>query len=184
MNKSWRKSNKNKVQDDQRQRSRKERNLEDCVAAVVVNISKTVHAVEASNNSSYEDGDFFIGVVNEVSDTNDEISLQLLIEGSDSIKAKLDTGAQVNVMPVHVYNSLKTKSKVLQPTKVKLIAYGGNRIGQGCLSHEYHIQLKPGVKPVVHGARKTPVSLRDKVKHELERMEKLNILRRVDEPTA
>jgi hypothetical protein len=41
---------------------------------------------------------------------------------------KLDTGAQVNVMPVKVYNSLKTKSKVLQPTKVKLTAYGGNRI--------------------------------------------------------
>ena len=55
--------------------------------------------------------------------------------------------------------------------------------GQGCLSHEYHIQLKPGVKPVVHAARKIPVSLRDKVKREIERMEKLNIIRRVDEPT-
>jgi hypothetical protein len=35
----------------------------------------------------------------------------------------------------------------------------------------------------VHAARKTPVSLRDKVKRELERMEKLKIIRRVDEPT-
>ena len=41
--------------------------------------SKTVHEVESSNNSSYEDGDIFIGVVNEVSDTNDEISVQLLV---------------------------------------------------------------------------------------------------------
>ena len=90
--------------------------------------SKTVHEVEALNNSSYEDGDFFIGVVNDVSDINDEISVQLLVEESDSIKVKLDTGAQVNVMSVQVYNSLKTKSKVLQPTKVKLTAYGGNRI--------------------------------------------------------
>ncbi len=40
----------------------------------------------------------------------------------------VDTWAQVNVMPVKVYNSLKTKSKVLQPTKVKLNVYGGNRI--------------------------------------------------------
>jgi hypothetical protein len=31
-------------------------------------------------------------------------------------------------MPVQVYNSLKTKSEVLQPNKVKLTAYGGNRI--------------------------------------------------------
>ena len=48
--------------------------------------SKTVHEVEALNNSSYEDGDFFIGVVNDVSDINDEISVQLLVEESDSSK--------------------------------------------------------------------------------------------------
>jgi hypothetical protein len=45
--------------------------------------------------------------------------VQLLVEESDSIKVELDTGAQVNVMSVQAYNSLKTKSKVLQPTKVK-----------------------------------------------------------------
>ena len=65
--------------------------------------SKTVHEVEALNNSSYEDGDFFIGVVNDVSDINDEISVQLLVEESDSVKVKLDTGAQVNVMPVYKF---------------------------------------------------------------------------------
>ena len=48
--------------------------------------SKTVHEVEALNNSSYEDGDFFIGVVNDVSDINDEISVQLLVEENDSSK--------------------------------------------------------------------------------------------------
>ena len=55
--------------------------------------------------------------------------------------------------------------------------------GQGCLSREYNIQLHPEVKPVVHAARKVPVSLRDKVKNELDRMEKLNIIRKVDKPT-
>ena len=38
MNKSWRKSSKDKVQDDQGQRSRKERESGRCVAAVVVNM--------------------------------------------------------------------------------------------------------------------------------------------------
>ena len=64
--------------------------------------------------------------------------------------------------------------------------------GHGCLSHEYHIQLKPGVKPVVHAARKIPVSSRDKIeKMQMEnekgkvkmQMVRLNIIRRVDEPT-
>ena len=87
--------------------------------------SKTVHEVEALNNSSYEDGDFFIVVVKDVSDINDEISVQLLVEESDSVKVKLDTGAQVNVMSAQAYISLKTKSKVLQPTKVKLTACEG-----------------------------------------------------------
>jgi hypothetical protein len=104
MNKSWRKSSKDKVQDDQGRRSRKERESgrlcsccgrkhvgkQVCPAKVCFKWkkfnhysrmcrSKTVHEVEASNNSSYEDGDIFIGVVNEVSDTNDEISVQLLV---------------------------------------------------------------------------------------------------------
>ena len=50
-------------------------------------------------------------------------------------------------------------------------------------SGEYSIQLKPEVQPVVHAARKMPVALREKVKAELDRMEKLNIITKVDEPT-
>jgi hypothetical protein len=109
INKSWCKSSKDKVQDDQGQRSQKERESgrlcsccgrkhvgkQVCPAKGKVCFkckqfnhysqicrSKTVHEVEASNNSSYKDGDFFIEVVNGVSDTNDEISVQLLVEGS------------------------------------------------------------------------------------------------------
>ena len=216
--------------------------------------SKTVHEVEVPDDLNCEDGDFFIGVVNDVNQGKDEISVNLLIEDSNTIKVKLDTGVQVNVMPVQVYNSINTnKSKVLQPTKVKLTAYGGNNIpvigscqlkckyktdahnlqfyvvdanaptalglkacqalslikvvmtvdkpdemtkiheqieefsdvfsGQGCLSQEYDIQVKSDIKPVVHAARKLPVSMKEKVKKELDRVEKLKIIRRVDEPT-
>ena len=55
--------------------------------------------------------------------------------------------------------------------------------GQGCISEEHTIQLKPEVEPVVHAARKIPVALRKKVKNELDRMEKLKIIAKVDEPT-
>ena len=117
MNKSWHKSN-TTTPDDQGQRSRKERESgrlcswcgrkhvgkQVCPAKGKVCFkckkfnhysqmcrSKTVHEVETSNKLSYEDGDFFIGVVNEVSDTKGEISVQLLVEGSDSIKVKLQS---------------------------------------------------------------------------------------------
>ena len=56
-------------------------------------------------------------------------------------------------------------------------------IGQGCVSEEYSIQLNPEVQPVVHAARKIPVALREKVKAELDRMEKLNVISKVEEPT-
>ena len=82
--------------------------------------SKTVHEVEVSDDLNCENGDFFIGVVDDVNRGKDEISVNLLTEDSNTIKVKLDTGAQVNIMLVQVYNSIKTnKSKVLQPTKVK-----------------------------------------------------------------
>ena len=47
----------------------------------------------------------------------------------------------------------------------------------------YTMQLKPEVQQVVHAARKVTVALREKVKAELDRMEKLNVISKVDEPT-
>ena len=47
----------------------------------------------------------------------------------------------------------------------------------------YTMQLKPEVQPVVHAARKVTVALREKVKAELDRMEKLKVISKVDEPT-
>ena len=68
------------------------------------------------------DEDFFIGVIDDNSSgIKDEISVNLFVEDSDSIKVKLDTGAQV--MLAEVYKSIKSKSKVLQPTKLRLTAY-------------------------------------------------------------
>ena len=44
--------------------------------------------------------------------------------------------------------------------------------------------MKPEVQPVVHAARKVTVAIREKVKAELERVEKLNVISKVDEPTT
>ena len=47
----------------------------------------------------------------------------------------------------------------------------------------YTMQLKPEVQPVVHAARKVTVAIREKVRAELDRMEKLNVISKEDEPT-
>ena len=53
----------------------------------------------------------------------------------------------------------------------------------GCLEGECHIVVDPDVTPVVAAPRKVPFALRDPLKQELDRMEKLGVITKVDEPS-
>ena len=56
--------------------------------------------------------------------------------------------------------------------------------GLGCITDViYHIELNPGSKPVVHPPRKFPVTLHPKVLEELKRMEQLDVIEKINEPT-
>jgi len=55
--------------------------------------------------------------------------------------------------------------------------------GLGCLPGQHTIVVDKDVTPVVHACRKIPFALRDKVKAELDRMEQLGVICKVDEPT-
>ena len=56
--------------------------------------------------------------------------------------------------------------------------------GLGCISGvTHHIQTDPNHMPVVHPPRKVPVTIRPKVKAELQRMERLGVIERVQEAT-
>jgi len=53
----------------------------------------------------------------------------------------------------------------------------------GTLRGEYEIKIDASVTPVVHPPRRIPNMLRDKVKAELDRMERMDILTKVEHPT-
>ena len=53
----------------------------------------------------------------------------------------------------------------------------------GCISQPYDMKLVENSTPALHAPRRTPFTLADKVKNELHRMEKLNVLQKVDEAT-
>ena len=53
----------------------------------------------------------------------------------------------------------------------------------GILKTAYHIELKDGVTPVVVPPRKIPYALKDPLKKELDRMEKLGIIEKVEKST-
>ena len=62
--------------------------------------------------------------------------------------------------------------------------YADSPKGLGCLPGEYKIKLDPSVPPVVHTPRKVPVTLHERVKKELKRLEKDGVIKKEkEEPT-
>lgn len=55
--------------------------------------------------------------------------------------------------------------------------------GLGELKESYKIKLKEGVIPIAQPPRKIPIGLQGEVKKELDRMEKMQVIRKVTEPT-
>ena len=55
--------------------------------------------------------------------------------------------------------------------------------GLGKIEPEHHIKLKEDISPKVHPPRKKPASLREKVKEEMNNMEKTGVIKKIDEPT-
>ena len=54
----------------------------------------------------------------------------------------------------------------------------------GCMKNwTCEIRLKPESKPVVNPVRRIPFALKDAVTEELRRMERLKVIKQVDEPT-
>ena len=168
-----------------------------------------------------------------------------------TVNMKLDTGAQCNVLPYHVYKQISRKP--LKASKSRLVSYSGHRLntvgkvtllvstknkyiplefeivknksmpilglkaclelnlisrlyslnlnsktatteeildsysdvfeGLGCLPTEYKIRLDKNAKPVVNPPRKIPYALKNKVKNELSRLEKMRVIKKVTEPT-
>ena len=56
--------------------------------------------------------------------------------------------------------------------------------GLGCLDQPYHIKIDDTVQPIICSPRNIPVALRECVRDEIDRMEKLGVLKKVEEPTA
>ena len=56
--------------------------------------------------------------------------------------------------------------------------------GLGCITDaSYRIKVDENAQPIVHPPRKVPVTLRPKVQQELKRMEELDVIEKVEEPT-
>lgn len=202
-----------------------------------------VHTVAEEDDP--DPGTFFLDSVTVDAVSTDWIE-PLTINGS-IIPLKLDTGAQVNILPEKDFNTLKNRPK-LRPVKERLRAYGDGDIpvkgscllkvlhkgamyslyfyivygdtqpilgrtacenldlikrvysitgpyaalvneydrvfeGLGVLPGEHNIVLDETVTPVVHACRNVPFALHDQLKKQLDKMEQLNVIAKVNQPT-
>ena len=105
-----------------------------------------------------DEHDFVVDSVDE-SNNNDSWIVPLLVQNV-MIPMKLDTGSDVNILPLADFNSLKDRPKLRQTQQVKLTAYNGEDIhvkGQAVLAlkHRGHTQralfvICPGqVQPIL-----------------------------------
>ena len=224
---------------------------------------QTVHTVQPppDDSASYAGEDFFIDVVNSAVCATDQAFVHIRCHG-ETIKFKVDTGAQVNVLPKSVFDKLHVQQPLML-SKTTLHGYGGQSLntlgvcdlecthkgdrqllqfhvvdarappllglrtcvdmnlvqlvlsideqevgireydtsgndpainaliseyadifeGIGEFPGEHNISLQPGAEPAIHASRTVAVSIRDKVKAELDRMESHGIVTKVTKPT-
>ena len=80
-------------------------------------------------------------------------------------------------------NLIRRVMSVTPTTPDFMLEYDDVFGGIGLLSGEHHINLDPSVPAVVNPPRRIPFLLKDKVKNELDRMLRLGIISKVEEPT-
>ena len=218
------------------------------------NDGKDVKQIEKQSSDSSPSSDedvFFIKEISEIGEDNDQLediwNVDLDVCGT-MITFKIDTGAQVNVLPKSQYNKLLKRPKLLK-SSTKLKAYNGSSIpvagkcivtvthggkstsvlcvvaeidavpilglktsaslrliervmsvenlkvpayvseyadcfGElGTLPKMHHITIDQSVKPVVHAPRRIPVVIKEKLKTTIDKMERLNVIEKITEPT-
>ena len=94
----------------------------------------------------------------------------IVVENGPSLLG-CDTSERLNLVQ-RVYN-VNVKECVLQETNTIL----------NCLPFQHTIQLKADAVPVIHASRRVAATLREPLKKELSRMEKLGVIHKVDHPT-
>ena len=95
--------------------------------------SKPVHSVEDMGNNTHadegteyeENTEFFVDMVKRGENSPDTVFIKLKL-ANKSVSFKLDTGAEVNVMPMKVFKTFQQVE--LKPTEVRLTSYTGQQL--------------------------------------------------------
>ena len=91
---------------------------------------------------------------------------------------------QMNLVTVHQENIQQVTTDTQNLTLNQVIEEFGDVFkGQGCMEGKLHLEIDETVTPVINPPRRVPFALKDKLKSELDRLEGLQMIRKVKEPT-
>ena len=86
------------------------------------------NSCECNSSETETEGAHFIGSVHSSNSKDEAFATQLLGNQNCEVKFKLDTGAQVNVIPLKKFRQMNKKESNFNPTNTKLTGYGGMRL--------------------------------------------------------
>ena len=112
--------------------------------------------------------------------------LEFVVVDSDGAMPILgnQTMQQMDLIGVQQHNVLSVNaSQTCFTTEQLLKDYLDVFEGTGKLEGQYKLEVDDGATPVVHPPRRVPVALKDKLKEELDRLQRLGIIEQVTEPT-
>lgn len=89
---------------------------------------------------------------------------------------------EMDLIKVQQHNILSVEANPVTQ-EVLLKDYPDVFQGTGKLEGQYNLEVREDVQPVVHPPRRVPVALKEKLKQELEKLQRLGVIKKVTEPT-
>ena len=134
-----------------------------------------VHMADSSKHATsggqVQSEELFIETLTGPRSAENSAWFSILLVGGTTVKFKLDTGAEVNVLPLSVYYKLwnirRVETLPQSPLTKSEIKYKGVlrcALWVGRMEGEYHIELDNKLEPVVHPPRRVPYSLLERLK--------------------
>ena len=126
--------------------------------------NRRVRVIE--EESENEEDDLKIYAVTSKHSSEKDWNINVKVEDDKTIKFKIDTGAQCNIMSLETYNSIS--SQPLKRSGAKLVSFGGHKImpkGKTQIVCEYKKHLTVVEFEVVEKGQNIPVS-----RHEISKM--------------
>ena len=106
-----------------------------------------------------------------------------IVPGSQQPLLSGETCTSMGLVTIHAANSVDIPPAAAAVPQDILTEFKDVFEGLGCLPGEYHLEVDPNITPVKHTPRRVAIPLKAELKAHIEELEKMQVLKKVTEPT-